>query len=125
MRLPPLSSHPQRRSHTHPKIARNPPDPGPRRSRRDDRRDLIRGGILQPPAAELEAIGLGPAQTGHDALPDHRAFKFGEHPQHLKHRPARRRRRAEALLVQEQVNALRVCPETSGRIAKFSEHEAN
>jgi hypothetical protein len=31
----------------------------------------------------------------------------------------------EAIVAGDEVTAIRVCPETSGRIAKFSEHEAN
>ena len=44
----------------------------PRGAGRDDRRNLIRVGILQPPAPELCAISLGPAQPGHEPLADQR-----------------------------------------------------
>jgi hypothetical protein len=56
-----LASHPQHRSHTHPKLAGNAADPGPLGACRDDRRHLIRIAILEPPPAELDAIGPGPA----------------------------------------------------------------
>ena len=81
---------------------------GPLGAGRHDRRHLIRVAILEPPAAELNAVSLGPAQAGHDALADHRALELGEHAQHLEHRPAGRRRCIEPLLVQEQVDALGV-----------------
>jgi hypothetical protein len=108
--LPPhlraLPSHPQHRAHAYPELAGNSSDPGPRGARRDDRRYLVCIGILKPPAAERDAIGLGPAQAGHHPLADHRAFEFGEDAKHLKHRPPGRRRRIETLLVQEQIDAL-------------------
>ena len=69
---------------------------------------FVRVGRFKPPAAELNAVGFCPAQTGHDALADHRAFEFGKHAQHLEHGPAGRRRRVEPLLMQEQVDALGV-----------------
>jgi hypothetical protein len=83
-------------AHTHSELASNAADPGLRGARRDDCRHLVGVAILKPPAAELSAIGLGPDQTGHDALADHRAFEFGEHAQHLEHGAAGRRRCVEA-----------------------------
>jgi hypothetical protein len=103
-----IASHPQHRSHPYTEIPSNAADPGPLRASRDSRRYLLHVTILQPPAAKLNAIRLGPAQTGHDAFADHRPFELGEYSQHLEHRPPRRRRRIEALLVQEQVDALGV-----------------
>jgi hypothetical protein len=103
-----VASDPQHRSNAHPEVMRNAPDPGPLGAGRDDRRHLVRVAILQPPPAELNAISLGPAQAGHDPFPDHRAFELGKHPEHLEHRPAGWRRRIEALLMQEQVDALGV-----------------
>jgi hypothetical protein len=103
-----LASHPQHRSHAHPEIPSNAADPGPLGARRDDRRYLVRVAVLKPSASQLNAVGLGSAQAGHDPLSDHRAFELGEHTQHLEHRPAGRRRCIEALLVQEQVDALGV-----------------
>jgi hypothetical protein len=103
-----LASHPAHRADTHPEIASNPTDTDPRSPRGDDRGHLVRIAIFKPTAAELNAIRLGPAQTGHDALADHRAFELGKYAQHLEHGPAGWCRCIEALLVQEQVDALGV-----------------
>jgi hypothetical protein len=51
---------------------------------------------------------LARLRPAHDPLANHRAFELGKHTQHLEHRSAGRRRRVEALLVQEQVDALGV-----------------
>jgi hypothetical protein len=74
-------------------------------SRCRDRRHLSRIAMLQPPSAELNAISLGPAQTGHDPLADHRPLELGKYAQHLEHGAAGRRRCIEALLMQGQVDA--------------------
>jgi hypothetical protein len=103
-----FARHPQYRAHTHSELASNAADPGPIGAGRHDGRYLGRVAILEPPAAELDPIGLGPAQAGHDAFADHRAFELGEHAQHLEHGPSGRRRGVEALLMQEQVDALGV-----------------
>src|SRR5580698_6520283 len=47
---------------------------------------------------EPGSLRSGPRQPGHDTLSDHRSFEFGEHAQHLKHRPAGRRAGVETLL---------------------------
>jgi hypothetical protein len=51
------------------------------------------------------ALCLGPAETGADALPDHRAFKLSECPADLKHQATSWRSRVDRLLVKIQVNA--------------------
>jgi hypothetical protein len=67
-------------------------------------RSSTAGFTLAPP--ELDAVLLGPRQPGVDAFADDAAFELGEHAQHLKHCPARRGRRVETLLTQEQIDAL-------------------
>jgi hypothetical protein len=94
--------------HANSEVASDPADAGALGAGRDDRRHLVRVAILQPPPAELGPFGLGSAQTGHDALTDHRALELSKYPQHLKHGPAGWCRRIEALLMQEQVDALGV-----------------
>jgi hypothetical protein len=71
-------------------------------ARRDNRRYLVGVSILDPPAAELDAVGLCPTEAGHDPLADHRSLELSEHAQHLEHRPAGWRRCIEPLLMQER-----------------------
>jgi hypothetical protein len=59
--------------------------------------------ILAAAAAELCAVGFRPGQAGADARDNHGVLEFGEHATHLKHRPARRRRGVDRLLMQVEM----------------------
>ena len=58
--------------------------------------------------AEALAFSPGPRKAGADALADNGALELREDAQHLEHRLARRGRRIQPLLMQEQVDAQRM-----------------
>src|SRR6185436_2457075 len=60
------------------------------------------------PSAMRYALRLGPGKPGEDALANDSALEPGEHSHHLVHSAPRRGRRIEALLVQVQIDALRM-----------------
>ena len=57
-----------------------------------------------PRPSEPFALALGPRQASTDPFLNHGPLELGKHAHHLKHRLSSRRRRVEALLMQEQVD---------------------
>ena len=78
---------------------------GPHRTRR---LDFLRVTVLHPTTAHRLSFGFCPGDPRHHPLTDEFALELREYSQHLKHRPARGRRRVEALLMQEEIDALGV-----------------
>src|SRR4051812_16769672 len=62
---------------------------------------------LHWPATELCALRLGPGKSCIHPLPDDAALELGEHAEHLKHRPSRRRAGIERLLMQIKIASKR------------------
>lgn len=54
------------------------------------------------------ALAARSAKARHDSLPDHGPLEFGEDAEHLEHHPAAGRRGIEPLLVQRQIDVLRL-----------------
>lgn len=54
------------------------------------------------------ALAGRPAKASHNALPDHRPLEFGEDAEHLEHHPARRCAGVQPLLVQVEIDVLRM-----------------
>jgi hypothetical protein len=59
-----------------------------------------------PRPAQLRALGLGPSETGLDALHDHGPLKLGEDPGHLEEHPSLRGARVHALLLEVEIDVL-------------------
>jgi DNA invertase Pin-like site-specific DNA recombinase len=70
--------------------------------------------------AERLALGARSLKAGLHPFSDHRAFEFGGHAHHLKHRLAGRRGRVELLLVQHEVDPEGVGPTGLPRRRKTS-----
>jgi hypothetical protein len=101
-----VACNPQHRTDPHAKVARNTADACALVAHCADSSDLGRIGMLKALAAELRSLLPRARQAGPDTLADHCMLELGEHGHHLEHGAARWRGRVEALLVEEQVNAV-------------------
>ena len=64
--------------------------------------------LLDLTATKLLTFGSRTSKARHHPLSDHRPLKLSEDTEHLEHGAARRGGRVEPLLMQEQIDALRM-----------------
>ena len=67
---------------------------------------LLRLALFHRPPAKLFAFSTRTGEASHDALTDHGMLELGEYTEHLEHRAAGWCCGVQALLVQEQIDAL-------------------